>query len=545
MDSFSQTFRERLLQRYEQRSKTFFKIFVATAVFALVFLVFILIPYIGLQYDERSIAEEQTNAESQRKQLDRQIQEFNDKKISLKQEQEQLKNQRQELKSESEPLEFMNAELASKIENIELNIDKSAKRAGLLNNKLRSYDRLQREAERLPVLDVDQFVRELRRFLPEAADVVDQDKPLETLGVGADCKNRNQQEFYNCLVRAYVMEQLSGYSKTIETKVVIPIRSIDADVAAAANQNVKQAIDNFDSILDSNPGFWQAITMKRHVGRQFKEKLDQLAGNIRQIVETQLHMMESQVQDNLREQRELEKAGARFEKERGELEEQSRSNEEDLKNIRRKLESANQNTADIASTITAAKSAIQTTSDELEALITRKSQIAKDKGKIEDRIKNVESPFGTLPIGLNEALQIFPLVVAMGVLIYGIIFGDVLMLRNRYHQALLDNFSAESNTIDKDIPMLAPLFVDPVFSLGSNLWRASVLCLPAVIYIISVGLIYHSWSFDEISRGSTAVIRSWSAALYVVSAALLILPIFRVTIFWRRYNAMNATLNES
>lgn len=119
------------------------------------------------------------------------------------------------------------------------------------------------------------------------------------------------------------------------------------------------------------------------------------------------------------------------------------------------------------------------------------------------------------------------------------------MLRNRYHQALLDNFSTESNAIDYNIPMLAPLFVDPVFSLGSKLWRAAVLYLPAVIYIISVGLIYQSWSFDEVAKGSTAVIRSWYAAFYVISAALLILPIFELQFFWRRYNTIDATDSES
>ncbi len=536
MASFSEDFRKRLLERYEQQSKTFFKIFTATIVFAVAFLAFILVPYIGLQHDEKAIPKEQAEAEEQHEQLSLQLQELNQEKKRLKQEQEMRQNQRAELQSDSDRLEAINEELSLKIENIQHAIDKSKKRAGKLNEKHKGYDRLSREASQLPVLNVDQFVIELQGFLPKAAKVVYERASIDTLGIDADCASGDRQRFYNCLIKVYVMGQLSNYSKAIDTAVVMPMRLIDADGAAAAEQDVKQAIGDFERILDREPGFWKEVTRKRHVGRQFKNKLDELSSKINRLIDTQLRSMEQLFGDNLREQKELEQKGKQLETERADLLVQSQTVEEDLKNLRHKLDGADRVAADLEAKITETKGSVEGKSGELDALMARKSQIAKDKSNIEARIKNVKSPFGTLPIGLNEAFQIFPLVVAIGVLIYSILIGDLIALRSRFHIALRETFPDERDKIDDTMAMLAPIFVDPAYRLGANLWRAAVLCLPVGVYLISVGLIFHSWALDESVKGSAVVIRNMYLLFYVISVALIVLPAIRIGNSWRRYS---------
>jgi hypothetical protein len=313
------------------------------------------------------------------------------------------------------------------------------------------------------------------------------------------------------------------------------MRLIDADVAAVAEQDVKQAIGAFEGILDREPNFWKEITRKRHIGRQFKDKLDELSSKIKKIIDTQLRSMEQLVRDNFREQQELEQKGKRLETERTDLLAENQTVEEDLKNLRRKLDGADQVEADLEAKIIETKEFIESRSGELNALMTRKSQIAKNKSDIEERIKNVKSPFGTLPIGLDEAFQIFPLVVAIGVLVYSIQIGDLIALRGRFHIALRETFPVERDKIDYNMPMLAPIFIDPEYRLGANLWRAAILCLPVGIYLISVALIFYSWTLGESAKGSAVAIRNLYLLFYVISAVLLFLPAIRIGNSWRRY----------
>ena len=150
----------------------------------------------------------------------------------------------------------------------------------------------------------------------------------------------------------------------------------------------------------------------------------------------------------------------------------------------------------------------------------------------------------TLPVGLNEALQIFPIVVTIGALMYWIILSELINLRCNYHMTLRHKYSSDHTVVDSNVVLFAPLFIDPQRGLLSNLWRGCVLAIPIVIYVATIVLILYSWSLDATVKGTSTVIRNVYMAVYLISFFLLFIPISRVVIEWRNYRNRFSSISD-
>lgn len=533
--SFEEDARARLLERYEARSKTFFQVFSATLIFAAAFLAFVLVPLVGLQRDEQTIAVQLAAAKQQRDVVEARLAEL----VALKQQhnaqQDKLAAERARIETEAGHLEEDQGAVQMRNDQIELGIDRNARETQKLKEQSASLKRLQEASRELPVLDVDRFVRDLQAFLPRGRKVVDGRASASSLGLGGDCLTARRQEHFNCLVKAKVMQALKRHSAAIDQRVVVPARQDLPELGNAVAGHVADAIQKFEDILDGKPGFWMAVTEKFHVGREFGEVLSEVSTDIRRTIESEIAAVGQRLQENERRLAALEDEGVELQEAQADIVSEEREIDELLAEMRQQIEAVSRQVADTEGAMEAARRDVADKVAMLTELVGRQSEIDEKKTDIRARIDNVESPFGTLPIGLNEALQIFPVIVAIGVLVYGMVLGELISLRRYYHLAMRETFPADHLAIDAGMTALAPVFVDPCRGAAANLWRTVVAGAPVVIYFVSIFLIAESWSLDGAIAESTGEIRTGYVVLYVVFAVWLLLPLARVAAEWRNY----------
>lgn len=396
----------------------------------------------------------------------------------------------------------------------------------------------------IPAPDVNQFVTEIRAFLQPAREVVFGNQNIGQLGVGTDCPRPDKDQFFNCLVRAKVMRELS-VPYTQGPRAIVPLMAVvDPNLAHSLETKINKTITDFDNILSTDPGWWQELTKKFHVGEQFKKIVEDLLKEINALIESKSKQLETLIDSNIEQEKKLEAEDKKLDGELANLRQINNTALTNIKGIGDKIKNTMSGFEKIEREITATKANFNTTNKALETLNKRLEQITSEKVDVTNRLKNVESPFGTLPVGLNEALQVFPIVAAIGALMYWIILSELINLRCKYHMTLRHKYSSDHTIVDSNVVLFTPLFIDPLRRLLSNLWRGCVLAIPMVVYVAAVFLIMYSWSLEATAKGTSTVIRNVYIAVYIISFFLFFGPISRVVIQWRIYRNRFSSISE-
>jgi hypothetical protein len=115
------------------------------------------------------------------------------------------------------------------------------------------------------------------------------------------------------------------------------------------------------------------------------------------------------------------------------------------------------------------------------------------KTEISTLVGSVESPFGKVPVGLREAIALFPILLASGLVACSSLLIRAIRLRIEYHKQLLSEANATKKSAKKKAMLAAPLWVDPfdrrMFGF-LNILKFSVLFIPLFTFIAAVYVIY-------------------------------------------------------
>lgn len=128
--------------------------------------------------------------------------------------------------------------------------------------------------------------------------------------------------------------------------------------------------------------------------------------------------------------------------------------------------------------------------------------LGKEEARIQDALKviiakleglkglqNIETPFGTLPVGLNELVLLFPILVASGFMLMTSLFVESLVLRREYH-LLTRLVDPQSEVLpDRRVALMAPLWIDPLTPVAYRIYRGIILCLPVLVFVFTIGLL--------------------------------------------------------
>lgn len=132
-------------------------------------------------------------------------------------------------------------------------------------------------------------------------------------------------------------------------------------------------------------------------------------------------------------------------------------------------------------------------------------------------LQNIQTPFGPLPIGLNELVLLFPVLLAGGFVLCASQFADSLELRREYHRLARLKDPGGDVLDDARIGLAAPVWIDPLHPPLHRIYRAAILALPVALFAAALALLAHNLLFGpfmaEARLGSTVYL-----GLYGLSA---------------------------
>lgn len=534
--SFDDTFEKQLSEAYDKSARYFAQLFNATIIFALAFLAFILVPLVALQREDAHIGEQLLAAQAETNKAEAEQTQLATEQVEAKALLEKLPAQREELVRRQAELSDRDAELAGKIEAIELSLDKVAQEQGRLEELSKSLEQLAVNAENLQPLDVDGFVRALQDFLRQSADVIWNGAPLENLDFAVDCPGSNPDERANCVIRAKVMQMLTAAEQDLRDKIIAPITRIDSVAADGLEARLKETNESFGHVLDEQPGFWQEVVQKRDVGQGFANEIAQLSKDVQAVIFDRIKVSFVQTADLQMKQSQLIEAASNQQAEIRQLQEAKAKSETEVAKIAAQIAAAETRISTTQQKIEQLKSKVADSKDQIAMLTAAQAKIVADRQGISDRMKGVQSPFGALPIGLTEAVQVFPIIVAGGLVMALLTLASAMRLRGRYHLLLRKIYPQEAAEVDERIVLTAPLFLDPHRRFEENAWRGAVLVLPFIIYGVSILLIAESQRLAPQPEGTGRLIENGYFWLYLVVAGLLLLPLYQIARIWSKYD---------
>lgn len=161
--------------------------------------------------------------------------------------------------------------------------------------------------------------------------------------------------------------------------------------------------------------------------------------------------------------------------------------------------------------------------------------------RIEDKLKdiqgfqNIDTPFGTLPVGLNELILLFPVLAAAGFVMCASLFVETARLRQEFHGLTRLSDPDQSVLPDRRIALIAPLWVDPLQPISARAVPAVILALPAFVFAGAVLLLWMRGLLDRPFINDGRLGRFVYLALYVASAAAIFDAVRRIGFTLWRY----------
>jgi hypothetical protein len=142
-------------------------------------------------------------------------------------------------------------------------------------------------------------------------------------------------------------------------------------------------------------------------------------------------------------------------------------------------------------------------------------------------------------------VAIFPIALAAGFAIFCYFLGSSIKLRTAlYKWYEIANPNSEEDLKHK-MPLVTPLWIDPIQSKGHNIARLAILLVPMAIFIMSWYLISYSWTkvLDEDMRTTfpynKELYKLFYQGLYIFSITFFTYGIVRIFLEWYNFNHKN------
>lgn len=291
------------------------------------------------------------------------------------------------------------------------------------------------------------------------------DPLLESIDIPADCVSVAEAALMGCLVADLGRKLFQGYAGTLEQEVLEPLDS--AGLLSLLNtdrETLRRGLGELQQRLEARllekPEFWMSVDEKASFFDAVGRDMEELWGRYDRTIE------------------ELNRA------------------------------------------LAAEAQGLQAAQGELDA---RRTEMAKLRDEFKARLKEIETPFGRLPVGLNEALLGFPVLLAVGFLVCVVQLADARRLRAAF-VAVYRRADPEGTVLgDPEVTLVAPLWPSPERRGGLLLMLA-----PFLVFAVAVGVVLYSWRMTESFRGVGSLSLAVFFALYAVSLVVFLLALWQL-----------------
>jgi hypothetical protein len=155
-----------------------------------------------------------------------------------------------------------------------------------------------------------------------------------------------------------------------------------------------------------------------------------------------------------------------------------------------------------------------------------------------ERWKEIQTPFGNLPIDFTSLLAVFPIGLSAGFLLCSVWLAEAIRIRMRLHKIRGEEKEIQQDSTTSEIYIVAPLLIDPANPNQSKMMQFLLLGIPLIIFILSVILISYAWEHAPIPAFPTAtdVNKYIYYILYVACSAIFAHSFWRLLREVRIYN---------
>jgi hypothetical protein len=264
------------------------------------------------------------------------------------------------------------------------------------------------------------------------------------------------QEWVECNVNAKVQSLIDEYDTILTNNLINPLKTLDSKSKQAIGfQDLIKAVHDlearFNTTLAENPKFWNTVVGKAGL---FTE-LDNQVNDFWKIYDFRINSERTSLENN------IAKLKVRF------------------SNLNNSL-----------------------------------GELNKEQENIKKRIDEFESPIGKLTAGFNNVITVFPFVLGGGFLVCASILVETIRIRKAYFE-FHPMTRGRGRIRAGEVARTAPLWLDPKDENQNKIIRIFVLLLPLIIYFISIGLIYYTWTLSGSSLGVDPYYRTAIKLLYL------------------------------
>lgn len=169
----------------------------------------------------------------------------------------------------------------------------------------------------------------------------------------------------------------------------------------------------------------------------------------------------------------------------------------------------------------AQKAALETARRGVDSLKTdlegRQELLEKQEEALAVRLAQIDSPLGKLPVGLLEAVQLFPLLMAIGFVWCSSVLLELVAIRRALYQGYRRRDPEQAALTDRQLNLIAPLWIDPGETRAQDAGAHVVLLAPIVIYLVGCVLVAYHWIGLTGSEASAGLDRWLYGTLYVIA----------------------------
>ena len=484
--------RGRIFDRYDKKASALNTLMTTLIAFAILFFAFILMPYVTLEHQKHRIDLQIAGIEAN----------IAGQSAAVAAQKAALQASKENLKQHTAALHEREAGLAAATNSV-----------AMATGALDSLKKVQADIASLK-LKTDANVAELRSYLGELGSQYQSGN----LPATAECAQTDRWAQIGCRVHMKVKEQIDRAFESVDKVVLKPLADADQPLADRANERLAALRSDFDRRLLQNPDFWRSLDEKTLFYGGLEQEFSKFTDEIVAVINRDSGGLQAKLAD-------LSGDVKRLEAERAQVEAQANALRSEAERLGAALESASAALDEATKNLNEAR---------VPAEAHRKA-IADTEEEIAKRLSSVQSPLGTLPIGLTEATLAFPVIIAIALLIASLMLVDALRLRGAFH-ALWRRFDPDERVLgEKEMAMIAPLWLDPASRGPKRSLAGIAFLLPVLIFVGAVALIAYSWTItDKLPVGGTATLAAF-AVFYIVSAGMILLGMAQLWKAWRSY----------